>query len=376
MTEPIRILHVLGGLNRGGAETMVMNLYSNIDRSKIQFDFIIHTTNKCDYNDKICELGGRIYNVPRYNGKNHFKYKKAWNTFFDSHPEYKIVHGHMRSTAAIYLKIAKRHGLTTIAHSHSIASRGDKIEQLVKNIIQYPIRDIADYLFACSNEAGSWLFGKKSLNKEHYKVIKNAIDVDKYVFNEVKRKEIRKNLDIEDKFVVGHVGSFTYPKNHKFLIDIFYKVQMQNKKAVLLLVGDGDLRAQIEKQINSLGIKDRVILTGAVSNVNDYLQAMDIFVFPSIFEGLGMATIEAQASGLRCIISDIVPKDAFITDLIESLSLKEQITDWKNKILQYNKSYKRRNNFNEISCCDYDIKRNVGILEELYSNMLGDRLDG
>jgi len=367
MDKPIRILHVLGALNRGGAETMIMNIYRNIDRSKIQFDFIIHTNKKCDYDDEIIKLGGKIYNVPHYVGKNHFTYKKAWDTFFNSHPEHKIVHGHMRSTASIYLRIAKKYGLITIAHSHSTASRGNKIEQFVKNIMQFPIRYTADYLFACSNEAGKWLFGKKATQKDNYKVIKNAIDVEKYAFNESKRHELRKVLGIEDKFVVGHVGSFTYPKNQKFLIEVFYQVQMQNENAVLLLVGDGELRPQIEKQINKLGIKDKVILTGVVPNVNDYMQAMDVFVFPSIFEGLGMAVIEAQAAGLKCIVADKIPEEAFITNLIEKVSLKEGIDDWIEVVLKYKVPYKRRNVFEEIKLVEYDVIHSANQLESFYA---------
>lgn len=365
MGEPIKILHVLGALNRGGAETMVMNIYRNIDRSKIQFDFMIHTNEKCDYNDEITKLGGKIYSVPRYTGKNHFKYKKAWNAFFNSHPEYKIIHGHMRSTAAIYLKIAKKHGLITIAHSHSTASRGNKIEQIIKNIMQFPIRYIADYLFACSDEAGKWLFGKKAIKKDNYRVIKNAIDIPKYTFNQAKRNEMRKVLGIEDKFVVGHVGSFTYPKNHKFLIDVFYQVQKQKENSVLLLLGDGELRPQIEKQINSLKINDKVILTGAVSNVNDYLQAMDVFVFPSIFEGLGMAVIEAQAAGLPCIVSSIIPKSALITNLIEKVYLKEKQEVWINEIFKYVR-YPKGNTYQKIKNAGYYIRDTVKWLERFY----------
>ncbi|NMM63687.1 glycosyltransferase family 1 protein [Clostridium sp. P21] len=366
MTEPIRILHVLGGLNCGGAEIMIMNLYRNIDRSKIQFDFMVHTIDKCDYDDEIRKLGGRIYSVPRYNGLNHFKYKRVWNDFFKNHTEYRIVHGHIRSTAAIYLKIAKKQGVITIAHSHSTASRGNKIEQFVKNAMQIPIRYIADYLFACSDEAGKWLFGEKATKQDNYRVIKNAIDAERYVFNEAVRDKVRKDLNIENKLVVGHVGRFTYPKNHKFLIELFYEIQKQNEDSILLLVGDGELRYQIEKQINSLGIKNKVILTGVVPNVNDYIQAMDVFVFPSIFEGLGMVAIEAQAAGLRCIVSDKVPQEAFITDLIESISLTTDISKWASKILQYPSVCQRQKTFVKIKQAGYDIQKNAQILEDFY----------
>lgn len=365
MSKEIRILHVLGSLNRGGAETMIMNIYRNIDRSKIQFDFIVHTNEKCDYNDEILEYGGKIFNIPRYTGKNHFKYKRAWKEFFNSYPEYKVIHGHMRSTAAIYLRIAKQYGLVTIAHSHSTASRGNVVEQIVKKIIQFPIRYRSDYLFACSNKAGKWLFGKNFIKKDNYKVIKNAIDIEKYTFNEVKRNEIRKKLNIQNKFVVGHVGSFTYPKNHKFLIDVFHEIQKQEEDSVLLLIGDGVLRSQIEEQIKNFGIDNKVIMTGVVSNVNDYMQAMDVFVFPSIFEGLGMAVIEAQAAGLQCIVSENIPKEAYITDQIKNISLHKKYKIWVNQILKYT-DLKRKNEYEKLKNNGYYINDVASALEKFY----------
>lgn len=368
MEGPIRILHVLGALNRGGAETMIMNIYRNINHSKIQFDFVIHTNKKCDYNDEIIKLGGKIYSVPRYLGKNHFKYKSTWDAFFSSHPEYKIVHGHMRSTAAIYLKIAKEHGLITIAHSHSTASRGNKAEQFVKNVMQLPIRYTADYLFACSEEAGKWLFGKKTVMENNYRVVKNAIEVEKYLFNEAVRNEMRKALVIEDKFVVGHAGSFTFPKNHKFLIDVFYHVQMKNKNSVLLLLGDGKLKQQIEKQINSLGIKDKVILTGVVSNVNDYMQAMDVFVFPSLWEGLPMTVIEAQTMGLPCIISDKITNEAHITPHIKSVSLNKPADIWADAVISTKKTG-RKDTEHYIEENGFDIRDLVEKLTEFYLSL-------
>lgn len=365
MSKEIRILHVLGSLNRGGTETMIMNIYRNIDRSKIQFDFVIHTNEKCDYNDEILEYGGKIFNIPRYIGKNHFKYKRAWIEFFNSYPQYKVIHGHMRSTASIYLRVAKKYGLVTIAHSHSTASRGNFLEKIVKKIMQFPIRYIADYLFACSNEAGKWLFGRNSIKKDNYKVIKNAIDIEKYTFNEVKRNEIRKKLNIQNKFVVGHVGSFTYPKNHKFLIDVFYEIQKQEKDSVLLLIGDGVLRPQIEEQIKKFGINNNVIMTGVVSNVNDYMQAMDVFVFPSIFEGLGMAVVEAQAAGLQCIVSENIPKEAYITEKIKNISLHKKYEIWVNQILKYT-DLKRKNEYKNLNDNGYSINDVANALEKFY----------
>ncbi|MGF7057747.1 glycosyltransferase family 1 protein [Brassicibacter mesophilus] len=333
MNNAIRILHVLGRLDRGGAETMVMNLYRNIDRSKVQFDFVKHTEDECDYDDEILKLGGKIHTISRYNGKNHYKYMHQWRTLFEAHPEYKIIHGHMRSTASIYLKIAKNYGVTTIAHSHSTASRGNKLEQIIKYLLQLPVRYEADYLFACSDEAGRWLFGKKSVKKSNYRLFKNAIDINKYLFNQATRNKIRKILGIEDKFVIGHVGSFTYPKNHKFLVEVFNEVKRRKNNSTLLLLGDGELRENIITQIERLGIEDNVILLGNVPNINEYLQAMDVFAFPSIFEGLGISVIEAQTAGLPCVVSDNVPEVAFITKVVSRVQMDVHL--WENKILDY-----------------------------------------
>lgn len=372
MEKPIRILHVLGRLDRGGAETMVMNLYRNIDRSKIQFDFVIHTREKCDYNDEIYKLGGKIYNIPRYYGKNHYSYKKAWRDFFSSHTEYKVIHGHMRSTASIYLRIAKRYGLKTIAHSHSTASRGNIIDQLVKNMMQFPIRFIADYLFACSMEAGEWLFGKSAVKKDNYKIIKNAIDAQKYQFSISIRNRIRKYLNVESKFVIGHVGSFTYPKNHKYLLRVFRDFLEQNKHAILLLIGEGELKPEIERDIQMLGLEDKVIMTGSVSNVNDYLHGMDFFVFPSLFEGLGIAVIEAQASGLPCIVSDKVPEEALITEMVEIMPI-DSSKKWANTIFNKKTINKREDTLTSIVRHGYDIKDQVQNLQSIYLDIVSNK---
>lgn len=361
---------MIGSLNSGGSQAFVMNIYRNIDRTKVQFDFVIDRANEIFYVKEIEDLGGKVYTLKNIKECNIISYCRQWNSFFKNHSEYKIIHGHVRSVAAIYLKIAKTNGLKTIAHSHSTASRGNKIEQLVKNIMQFPIRYIADYLFACSNDAGEWLFGSSSLKKNNYKVIKNAIYTKKYILNENIRENIRKKLKIGNKFVLGHVGSFSYPKNQEFLIKVFYKIQKENKNSILLLIGDGELRDQIKKQIATLGIVDKVILTGVVTNVNEYMQAMDVFGFPSIFEGIPVALIEAQAAGLYCVVSDNVSKEVEITNQIRFVSLSESLDYWKEQILQYPDSYQRRNNYEKICEAGYDVRKNIEWLQRFYLNMV------
>jgi glycosyltransferase involved in cell wall biosynthesis len=366
MSHPIRILQVLAGMNRGGAETFIMNVYRNIDRNKVQFDFILFRKEECDYNEEIRNLGGRIFWIPRYNGKNHFTYKKAWNTFFREHPEYKIIHGHVRSTAAIYLKIANQHGLTSIAHSHSTSSRGNITEQLFKNTIQYPIRNTADYLFSCSEKAGSWLYGSKATMKDNYKLIKNAIEAEKYRFNKISRDEKRKQLNIQNKFVVGHVGTFTSPKNHTFLLDIFKEVHNNNENAILLLVGDGELRSSIEKKIQDLHLSDSVILTGVRSDIPELLQAMDIFVFPSLFEGLPVTIIEAQASGLSCIVADTITKEVQISNFIKFISLAETTNYWSDEIQNTVFKVIREDQYKLVKENGYDINSVAALLKDFY----------
>lgn len=368
MSQPIRILHVLGRLDRGGAETMVMNLYRSMDRSKIQFDFVICTTDKCDYTDEIYSLGGRIYSFPKFSLKNSLSFVKAWNEFFKEHKEYKIVHGHLRSTASIYLSIAKRYGLVTIVHSHSTSS-GNGFSALVKNILQLPIRFIADFLFSCSDIAGIWLFGEKAVKKDNYFLLNNAINTEEFIFNEDKRIEVRKRLQLENKFVIGHIGAFRLQKNHEFIIQIFKEVYKQCDRAVLLLIGDGELRTKTQKMVNDFGLNDAVRFTGIRQDIPDLLQAMDVFLFPSIWEGLPVTLIEAQASGLKCIISDTISKQSCVTDLVEFVSLSESPEEWAKRILMIDNGYIRKNTSSEIKNAKYDIEVTKKWLELFYLNL-------
>lgn len=365
MQYPVRILHVFGSLNRGGAETMIMNIFRNLDRDKVQFDFVMHCTDACDYNEEIEKLGGRIFSIPHFCGGNCFQYVKTWNRFFKSHPEYKIIHGHVRSTASIYLSIAKKYGLVTIAHSHNTSS-GKGIKALVKNILQYPIRFRADYLFACSKEAGCWLYGRRALSKPNFRIVNNAIDAKKYTYNPDVRCRIRKALGLEGKFVVGNVGRFHPQKNHQFLLEIFKEVQGENQNAVLLLIGDGALRPQIEKKIAELGLRDHVILLGVRSDIPELLQAMDVFVFPSLYEGLGIVAIEAQAAGLPCIVSDVVPREAFLTDLVKALPLSASRQRWAAEILRFQENDERKNTLELIQNAHYDIHETAWKMQQFY----------
>ena len=329
MNSGIRVLRGLGNLNRGGMETNIMNLYRKTEREKVQFDFVIHTTETCSYEKEIQELGGKIYRIPKFTGTNFFQYKKAWEELFENLKEYKIIHCHVRSTASIYMPIAKKHGLITIAHSHNTSS-GSGLKAIIKDVFQIPIRYQADYMLACSEDAGKWLFGKKALQKDTFKVVYNSIDTKKYIFSALVRKDEREKLGIKNNaFVIGNVGRFHPQKNHKYLLEIFEKISQNNKDAILLLVGDGVLREEIKNKISEKNLNKKVILTGETSKVFNLLQAMDVFVFPSLFEGFGNVLLEAQSNGLPCVISDNIPKSThIIPSLIHSLSLNDNIDLW------------------------------------------------
>ena len=328
MTEkPIRILHVLGLFDYGGAESLVMNVFRHMDHSKLMFDFVVHSEEVGAFEEEAKRLGAAIYRVPQYKGKNHVAYRKAWKSLFKEHPEYAIIHGHVRSTASIYLKIAKDYGLKTIAHSHSISS-GTGISAKVKDFMQKGIRKRADEFLACSQIAGEWLFGSKVIKQSNFHIMNNAIDADKFLYDAERRKNSRKELNITDETVIGHIGRLHEAKNHLRLLNIFNEYQKLQPNSLLLLVGDGDLRETIEDKVTQLGLNEKVRLLGSRKDTYDLVQAMDLFLFPSVYEGLGISVVESQASGLPTLVSTAVPNEAIFTDRVVSLSLDESDQTW------------------------------------------------
>ena len=348
MESPIRVLQVIGIMNRGGAEAMIMNLYRNINRNKIQFDFIEHTSQKAAFDDEIVSLGGKIYHCPKFKGTNIFEYKKWWNNFFENEgKDYHIIHGHIGSTAAIYLSIAKKHGLYTIAHSHNTNNVNDgfNFKQMLYSVLSYNTRNVADYFFACSKQAGIDRFGSKVVSdRSRYSVFNNAIDTDLFKFDKKIRENKRDELHLENRFVIGHVGRFEEQKNHKFILKVFAEWLKYNRDSVLLLVGGGPLEEDIKDYAKKLNIFDSVKFLGVRSDVNELMQAMDVLLFPSIYEGLGVVLIEAQATGLPCLVSQAIQNEAKLIDsLIFEENLNSDIQRWVKNIneikdMKYNRS--------------------------------------
>jgi len=357
----IRVLHVIGDMGAGGAQAFIMNYYRNVDRNKVQFDFAVRSYDKKFFDDEIEELGGKLYRVPWFNVKNYFSYKRFWENFFKEHPEIDIVHGHLGSSAQVYLSVAKKYGKIAIAHSHSVAPKKKDLYNYIYKIFSYPTRYIADYLFACGKNVGIDRYGKK---KKVF-IVPNAIDVESFLYNEENRKKIRNELKINDNFVIGHVGRFYYPKNHEFMIDIFKEINIKNPNSKLLLVGSGELMEKIKEKVKSLNLEKDVIFVGAKNNVNEYLSAMDLFLFPSIFEGLPVALIEAEASGIKCISSTNVPKESDVTGLVDFIDLNDK-QKWIDAVLNIEKDYKRISTIDMITKAGYNIKEKSNWLTDFY----------
>lgn len=354
---PIRILHVVTYMGRGGLETMLMNYYRAIDRTKVQFDFLTHRDFRADYDDEIEALGGKIYRLPNLNPFSR-GYLGALDRFFGEHPEYRIVHSHLDCMAGIPLKYAKKHGVPVrIGHAHNSSQPRDA-KYLLKLFYKRMIAGQATQLFACSEEAGRWMFGNAD-----FRVLNNAIDAGKYAFDADIRSTVRRELGLPaDALVVGHVGRFDPQKNHRFLVEIFEKMP---EDARLLLVGDGVLRPDVEQQAETLGIRDRILFTGVRTDVDRLLQAMDVFLFPSLFEGLGIVAVEAQAAGLPCLISDGVPMACKATELVTQIPLSAGAKAWA-EAAKNAAGTSRRVTTGEIAEAGFDIAENAQWLEQFY----------
>lgn len=354
MGTPIRVLHVVVNMNRGGAETLIMNLYRNIDRSEVQFDFL--TCKMGVFDEEIIELGGTIHRIPYLTEGGHFNYIKNLNEFFKKHSEYMIVHAHMDKMSGFVMREAKKARISVrIAHSHNTQSEGGFTAKLYKYFAGRNISKFATHYMACSNRAADWLFKNKSKSSI---LLKNGIEIDKFTYSQILRDQIRDQLGIEkDSLVIGHVGRFCHQKNHSFLIEIFNELLKKQSNSILILVGGGPLRSKIEEQARVLNIEDRVKFLGIRSDINHLLQAFDIFAFPSHHEGLPVTLIEAQSAGLPCVISDGITKEVDMgIQLVEYAPLNNK-RSWVERIEKMTSNNNMRSIASQaLSIKGYDIK--------------------
>ena len=359
----IRILQSVNIMDRAGLETMLMNYYRHMDRDVVQFDFLTHRVDKGAYDDEILSMGGNVYHAPRLLMFNSPEYSRYMRMLFRDHPEYRIIHSHIDAMSYFPLLAGKRNGIPVrIAHSHSSELEND-FKKPVKYFCLKHITDVATHNCACGHRAGQFMFGDRP-----FRLINNAIDLDSYGFSEETRMRKRLELGLEGKFVVGHVGRYCYIKNQLFLIDVFNAIIRKRPDSHLLLVGKGEDLEKIKKKVNELGIGNKVSLLIDRSDVNELYQAMDVFVMPSLFEGLPLVAVEAQASGLRCVASDKISSEINLSSSIEQLSLDLGSEKWADHILGLDVT-RNKNARKELSQNGYDIRLEALKLQQWYCDL-------
>lgn len=370
--EPIHVLVLDTVMDRGGAEAMIMNYMRNINRDVIKFDFLTNRYYRSAYEDEIEALGGKIYHMCPMYPKWFGQYKREIRQFLKEHPEYKIIHSNLEERSYFALKEAKKLGVPVrISHSHN-RPLGLDMKLMVRYYFRFMLKFYNTHMFSCGIEAGDWLYGRK--NRDRVVVMNNAIDTAQYTYNAEKSARIKNELGIENKLAIGHVGRFFAQKNHVFLIDIFNEIYKKNPNAVLLLVGGGERNDEqknlIKQKVSNLGLDSAVQFLGVRDDVHDIMQAFDLFLLPSLFEGLPVTMIEAQASGLPCVISDKVPIQCDITGNVKVVKLEDSPKVWADEVLGFVNGFERENTFEKILKAGFDIKENAKWLQEFYVDSL------
>ena len=354
-----RVVHIVGAMAPGGFENFIMNIYRKMDRSQIQFDFIVHKKKDNAYDEEIESLGGRLFYVTRKSQNPIKNFLEIRKVIKDNH--YEIVCRHSDSAFTVVDLLAAKLGgaKKIIMHSHSTTTGNVKIHKFFRTWMSL----VPTHRFACSKAAGEWMFGKRE-----FTFVPNAIDTTEYLYDEKMRLEMRKEWNVEEKNVYGHVGNFVYAKNHLFLLDVFKQITLKDDNAVLFLVGEGELREEIEAKIKELELQDKVILTGRRKDVIRFLQMFDLFLFPSVYEGLPVSMVEAQCSGLSCLMSDSITDEILLTDCVKQMSLKEACGIWAKTAMEMvdeSKQKTRVSKKEEIRQAGYGIEELVKFYEKL-----------
>lgn len=371
--ETVKVLYFVDRMLRGGIQSLVIDWVSRFDKEKIHVDFLLlDDGNKYELEDKLKELGCNVYKL---NGIwirtpiDFLKQADALDNFFNEHHDYSVIHLHSTSKNFLVLKYAKKYNIPMrIAHSHNTDFQTTNlVKKLAGDILKSKLNKYATDYFACSKIAGEWLFGKKIVNSDKFKVIHNAIDYEKFKYNETTRDEIRKELNVkEDEILIGHVGRFENQKNHDFLIDVFSEIYKENKKYKLVMIGQGSVENKIKEKVNKLGLNENVIFAGFRKDVNRYMQAMDVLVLPSLCEGLPVVGVEAQAAGLLCELSSAMTKEIKILSTTNFIDLNLSAEKWADKIVKDYEKFERKDVSNEFENNGFDIKKEAKKLENIY----------
>ena len=366
--EPIRIASVIGRYIGGGVEAVTINYYRNIDKNKVQLDFICDEDSTNIPYEEIERMGGKVIIIPSYSKP--FKYHKALKRVLKE-GNYKIIHSNINTLSVFSLFAAKCAGVPVrIAHSHSTTNKKEKKKNLMKQVLRPFSKVFATDYMCCSELAGRWLFGNKEYDKGNVYLLNNAIDLDKFKYKESLRKTKRKELGIkDDTLVIGHIGRFVAQKNHDYLIDIFNEIHKKNNNAILLLAGQGPLMEDIKNKVKELNLEDSVKFLGQRNDANELYQAFDVFLLPSLYEGLPVVGVEAQAAGLLCYLSDDMTKETKVLDITKFMSLNNTPEEWADNILDDVKKYKRIDTSKEMTAKNFNIKEEAKKLEEYYLNL-------
>lgn len=367
----LRILHIIGAMDSGGAEVLIMNIYRKIDKTKFQFDFLVNSKEKCHYDDEIRLLGGRIYYIDKFKLYNKYSYEKQLKKFLVEHPEYLIIHGHIGSSAESYTKIGKKMGRNVILHSHS-EWKSKNLKGIIFNYLNNRAGKKADALLGCSHNAGVNRFGINNL-KDKFIVLKNGVDASKFVYNSQEREKLKEKLSLQNMIVIGHVGRFSEEKNHSFIIDVFERLSKMNENLKLVLVGDGPLKNTIENYVLKKNLNDKVIFIGFVDDVNNYYSLFDVLLFPSVFEGLPLTIVEAQVSGLPIVMSSNITDEVVLTNLVKKVSLSNDYNEWMqivNESIFENININRLDNYKKIVVeAGFDSEKTIEKLVNLYESL-------
>lgn len=370
LKEPIKIAQVMGKMAGGGVESVVMNYYRNVDKEKFSFDFLVDSDSTNIPYEEIESLGGRVILIPPYQKLSRYL-KELKKVFIENH--YKIVHSHINTLSVFPLYVAKKCKIPVrIAHSHSTSNRKEYKKNLLKNLLRpFSKRYATDY-FCCSEYAGRYLFGDKAYNEKKVTLINNAIAIDNFLYKEDIRKKKRKELCITDELVIGHVGRFISQKNHLRLLEIFNALTHidNNTNFILLLVGEGKLESKVREKVKELNLETKVKFLGQRNDVNELMQAMDIFLLPSLYEGLPVVGVEAQTAGLLCILSSKMTKETRVLSKTKFISLKNSDEEWAREILAVYQNFQRKNTAKEIIKANFEIKTETKKLEKRYKALL------
>ena len=365
----IRILHSVSNMDRAGIETMLMNYYRYIDRSKIQFDFLCNKTKPGAYDDEIKSYGGRIYHTPGLNPLKYPQYLSYMKRLFDDHPEYKIIEAHNGALGVYALYAARKNNIPVrIFHAHGASITKD-MKYPLKLFCRSRLKNNINRNYTCGLAAAECYFGKKVVEEGDYVLIPNAIEVEKFTYDASVREKIRKEFDLEGKKVVGHVGRFMKQKNHDFLIRVFSMICEKDDNAVLVLLGDGELMDDVRKLAESLGVGSRVMFAGNVNNVNEWYNAFDVFVLPSVWEGLPVVGVEAQANDLPCVFSNTITKEICLSKSVQFISLNDSYEEWADIILKAAEEKDRKDNAALITKNNYNIHYEAKKLQQRYLNL-------